>query len=137
MSIKWNMIATPSKAATSRPGRILLNLAMGLVIVVAAPAWLPAQGPLEAGPLVTAVGVGRPPAEASPTQARAMAERSAFLNAIREAAEKSGRAAPYEYRGSIRQGVVVKGFRITRVTRYPDGSVEIEVSVPPSGVTPP
>lgn len=134
MSIKWNMIATPLKGATRRRAALLTVLALGLA--AAEPLWLQAQDRPDSGTPVTAVGIGRPPADASPTQARAMAERSAFLNAIREAASKSGRTAPYEYQGAIRQGMVVKGFRITRLTRRPDGSVEIEVSVPPAGVTP-
>jgi len=88
-------------------------------------------------PAISAVGVGHPPPEAtSPTQARAMAERGALLDAIREAARKSGRVAPTDYRGSIKVGAVVKGFRITRITPRPDGSVEIEVAVPSKGVGP-
>lgn len=134
MSIKWNMIVTPSREATRRRAAWLAALA--LIPALAEPGQLAAQDRPAPGTPVTAVGIGRPPAGASPSQARAMAERSAFLNAIREAASRSGRTAPYEYQGAIRQGVVVKGFRITRLTRQPDGSVEIEVSVPPAGVTP-
>lgn len=49
-------------------------------------------------PLLTAIGLGHPPRNASsPTQARAMAERSAFVDAIRKLAQRSGRAAPFDY----------------------------------------
>lgn len=93
--------------------------------------------PSDSSPLISAVGVGRPPAEPrSATQARAMAERAALLQAIREAAIKSGRRAPLNYRGAIRVGITIQGFRITRITPLPDGSVEIEVSVPRSRITP-
>ena len=114
-------------------GRRLLVAILGLAFVA------PVQAQIMPSdrPHISAVGIGHPPADASsPTQARAMAERGAFLDAIREAARKSGRAAPSDYRGSIKVGAVVKGFRIVRITPQPDGSVEIEVSVPTAGVAP-
>ncbi len=81
-------------------------------------------------PLLTAIGLGHPPRNASsPTQARAMAERSAFVDAIRKLAKRSGRAAPLDYGGPVKVGAMVKGFRITKVTQYPDGTVEVEVSL--------
>jgi hypothetical protein len=114
-------------------GWLLRVAVMGLAFV----APIQAQNRPSDRPPISAVGIGHPPAAASsPTQARAMAERGALLDAIREAARKSGRAAPSDYRGSIKVGAVVKGFRITRITPQPDGSVEIEVSVPRAGVGP-
>lgn len=86
---------------------------------------------------IVAIGIGRPPARASsPAQARIMAERAAFLQALREAAKQSGRSAPPDYTGPIQVGATVKGFRITRITSHPDGSVEVEVTVPRAGITP-
>jgi len=112
----------------------LLLLFLGVTLLLSPPSARPDSGPA-GGALVTAVGVGRAPdTVTSATQGRAMAERSAFLNAIREAGRMSGRAVPYDYQGPIRAGLLVKGFRITRVTRRPDGSVEVEVSVPRSGI---
>jgi hypothetical protein len=122
--------ATTDFTTSTRRGTILLRC-LALWLAFLAPSLAP-EAEAEP-PLISAVGVGRPPADASsPSQARAMAERSAFLEAIREAARKSGRSAPYEYQGRIREGSVVKGFRINRVTPKPDGSVEVEVSVPAS-----
>lgn len=112
----------------------LLLLSLGLTLLLSPPSVQPDSR--SAGPLVTAVGVGRAPeAVTSPSQGRAMAERSAFLSAIREAGRMSGRAVPYDYQGPIHEGLLVKGFRITRVVRRPDGSVEVEVSVPRAGLS--
>lgn len=88
-------------------------------------------------PLLTAIGVGYPPPNAtSPTQARAMAERGAFLDAIRKLAQRSGRAAPLDYQGPVRVGTTVKGFRIMKVLRHPDGTVEVEVALAAPAVIP-
>lgn len=79
-------------------------------------------------PLLTEIGIGHPPPHSSsPTQARAMAERGAFLDAIRRLAQKSGRSAPLDYQGQVTVGAVVKGFRIMKVVQRPDGTVEVEV----------
>jgi hypothetical protein len=115
-------------------------IACTVVLLTAALMWCwtgPAYPqPPQAPPLISAVGIGHPPAESrSATQAKAMAERAALLQAIREAAKQSGRQAPMNYRGPVRVGATIQGFRITRITPLPDGSVEIEVSVPPAGVT--
>jgi hypothetical protein len=89
-----------------------------------------------AAPLLTAIGLGHPPSNASsPTQARAMAERSAFVDAIRKLAKRSGLAAPLDYGGPVKVGATVKGFRITKVTQHQDGTVEVEVSLSaPAGI---
>jgi hypothetical protein len=117
-------------------GRLTVLLAVGLFLL---PAMEPAaaQAPShDTGPIV-ASGIGRPPAEAaSPAQARAMAERAALLNAIREAARLAGRSVPESFTGPVRVGATIEGFRITRITSLPDGTVEIEVTVPPAGVRP-
>lgn len=81
-------------------------------------------------PVLTAIGLGHPPSNATfATQARAMAERGAFVDAIRKLAQRSGRAAPLDYQGPVRVGTTVKGFRIMKVSRHPDGTVEVEVSL--------
>jgi hypothetical protein len=116
--------------------RIVLPVAILLLLYAMGPAY-PQQPSAQESPLVFATGIGHPsPEAASPTQARAMAERAALLQAIREAAKKAGRPAPKNYGGTIRVGATVQGFRITRITPLPDGSIEIEVSVPPAGVAP-
>ncbi|TAJ07068.1 MAG: hypothetical protein EPO61_13895 [Nitrospirae bacterium] len=87
--------------------------------------------------LLTAIGLGHPPRNASsPTQAKAMAERGAFVDAIRKLAQRSGRAAPLDYRGPVKVGAAVKGFRITKVARHPDGTVEVEVALSAPAKTP-
>jgi hypothetical protein len=96
---------------------------------------LAAVGLAQAQDLISATGLGRPPADsASPAQAYAMAERAAFLQAVREAANKAGRQPPLDYAGPIKVGAVIRDFRITRITRLPDGSVQVEVSVPRSRI---
>ncbi len=81
-------------------------------------------------PLFTEIGIGHPPPHASsPTQARAMAERGAFLDAIRKLAQRSGRTAPLDYQGPVTVGAVVQGFRVVKVVRHPDGTVEVEVAL--------
>ncbi len=86
---------------------------------------------------ITAVGIGHPPPDAvSATQARAMAERAAFVRAMREAAKLAGKPVPPAYNGTITTGATIQGFRVTRITALPDGAVEVEVTVAPSGVTP-
>lgn len=80
--------------------------------------------------LLTAIGIGQKPVKASsPTQARAMAERGAFLDAIRKLAERSGRQAPLDYGGPFRVGTTVQGFRIAKIVQDPDGTVEMTVSL--------
>ena len=89
------------------------------------------------GDRITAVGVGHPPPDAvSATQARAMAERAAFVRAMREAAKKAGKPMPPPYNGTITTGATINGFQVTRITSLPDGAVEVEVSVVRSGITP-
>ncbi len=96
----------------------------------------PQERPKE-GLQIVATGVGRPPAGvSSPPQAKAMAERAAFLQAIRQAAKLADRSAPLDYSGPVVVGAVIQGFRITRVTSHPDGSVEVEVTVPRAGISP-
>ena len=86
--------------------------------------------------ILTAMGKGLPPATAvSPAQARLMADRAALLDALRKAALLSGRAAPRQYQGAIRIGARIREFHITGLTHHPDGSVDVEVSVPRAGVT--
>jgi hypothetical protein len=63
-----------------------------------------------------------------------MAERAALLRALREAAKRSGRAAPRDYHGQATVGAVIESFRVTRITPKPDGSVEVEVAVPAAGI---
>lgn len=88
-------------------------------------------------PLLTAIGLGHPPRNASsPTQARAMAERGAFVDAIRKLAQRIGQEAPLDYRGPVTVGATVKGFRITKVARHPDGTVEVEVALSAPAKTP-
>ena len=111
-----------------------------VILLTAAFMWLSAgpafPQPSNAPPMISAVGIGRPPDESrSATQAKAMAERAALLQAIREAAKQSGRRAPMNYRGPVQVGATIQGFQITRITPLPDGSVEVEVSVPRAGVT--
>lgn len=86
---------------------------------------------------ITAVGIGHPPPDAvSATQARAMAERAAFVRAVREAAKKAGKPMPPTYNGTVTTGATIHGFQVTRITALPDGAVEVEVTVAPSGITP-
>ncbi len=123
---------------SSRAG-IRFWLLLGLLVWLAPTPSLAAQGTKAepSAPLLTAIGLGHPPRNASfPTQARAMAERSAFVDAIRKLAEKSGRAAPLDYGGPVKVGATVKGFRITKVVQHPDGTVEVEVSLSAPVVTP-
>ncbi|MGH7164928.1 MAG: hypothetical protein ACREIS_05310 [Nitrospiraceae bacterium] len=102
------------------------------------------SGPTQAGEraahdreLITAIGIGHPPPDAvSATQARAMAERAAFVRAMREAAKKAGKPMPPAYSGTITTGATIHGFQVTRITSLPDGAVEVEVTVAPSGITP-
>ena len=92
--------------------------------------------------LVIAVGIGRPPEHpASDIQARLMAERAALLHALRNAARDAGRAMPPNHQdamreGTLRVGATLEEFRITRVTRRPDGVVEVEVTVPAARIHP-
>lgn len=86
---------------------------------------------------ITAIGIGHPPPDAvSATQARAMAERAAFVRAMREAAKLAGKPMPPVYNGTITTGATIHGFQVTRITSLPDGAVEVEVTVAPSGITP-
>ena len=86
--------------------------------------------------MLIAMGKGLPPATAvSPAQARLMAERAALLDALRKAAVLSGRAAPRHYNGAVSVGARIREFRIVGLTHHPDGSVEVEVSVPRAGVS--
>lgn len=126
MSMKKSMRRTSLKAGTS------LYLLLGLLgWAMPLPALAAPGAKTEApAPLLTAIGLGHPPRDASsPTQARAMAERSAFLDAIRKLAQRSGKAAPLDYPGPVKVGATVKGFRITKVARHPDGTVEVEVAL--------
>lgn len=117
-------------------GQAMVAVAVLLLLLTMAPAYSQ-QRPSETPASISGTGIGHPPTETvSPTQGRAMAERAALLQAISEAARKAGRPAPKNYAGIIRVGATVQGFRITRITPLPDGSVEIEVSVPSAGVTP-
>ncbi|HZS10720.1 MAG TPA: hypothetical protein VFA38_00630 [Nitrospirales bacterium] len=92
--------------------------------------------------MITAVGVGRPPDRvSSDAQARLMTERAALLQALRNAARDAGRSIPADVQsalehGMVRVGATIQDFRITRVTRRPDGAVEVEVTVPESGIHP-
>lgn len=88
-------------------------------------------------PLFTEIGIGHPPPHASsPTQARAMAERGAFLDAIRRLARRSGRPAPLDYRGPVIVGTVVREFRVQKIVQHPDGTVEVEVALTAQPPTP-
>lgn len=107
-----------------------------LLVLQSTPAYAQ-QPPSEDSLFISGTGIGQAPADAvSPAQARAMAERAALLQALRNAAQKAGRPVPKGYSGTIRVGATIQGFRITRMTPLPDGSIEIEVSVPRKGITP-
>ncbi len=131
--MEQNMTRMPLQAG------IRFWLLLGLLGWVVPLLSLPAQGAQTEtpAPLLTAIGLGYPPSNASsPTQARAMAERSAFVDAIRKLAQRSGRAAPLDYGGPVTVGTTVKGFRITKVARHPDGTVEVEIALSAPAKTP-
>lgn len=131
--MEQNMTRMPSKAG------IRFWLLLSLLGWLSPMPSLAAQGVKTETPasLLTAIGLGHPPRDASsPTQAKAMAERSAFVDAIRKLAQRSGKAAPLDYGGPVKVGTTVKGFRVTKVARHPDGTVEVEVALSAPAKTP-
>jgi hypothetical protein len=117
---------------------LALSISMPLFTAAAADA------PAAAKPrMITAIGIGKPPAHASSdAQARLMTERAALLQALRNAARDAGRSIPVDFQGAlengaVRVGAMIQDFRITRVTRRPDGTVEVEVTVPAAGILAP
>lgn len=131
---KWKSMTKMPFTAAIDMGKAAVALAA--LFLLLHPMWT-AYAQSQDTSLITASGIGHPPPDAvSPVQAKAMAERAALLQAIRNAARKAGRAAPENFMGTVQVGATVQGFRVMRITALPDGSIEVEVSVPPAGVSP-